>query len=314
MTVLVKADAIRKNDLSVDDLARTGGIVNPQQSNTKCPAGFKLNKQGNCVPAKSDGLVQKPQHLPGQGGKCPPGHVRRNGRCVAKESTIIKSDDWKTVTETVERNVRIKKVDEEKRLVFGEVFAPFVPDTQGDFMTDVEIEKMAHNFLRARRQKRVDEQHDNEEVGAVVVESFISRDNDPDFPIQGAWVVGVHVPKDEVWKRVKDGTLNGFSMEAVVTKRVREVVIELEEQIIVPTGPGPDGHTHEVTLKFDESGNFLGGFTNVVDEHWHDVTRNTVTGPEINKNPNKPSDKHAHRYSFVEFLHIIPDIGDTVGK
>jgi hypothetical protein len=276
MTVLVQKS--KKDDLSVEDLARTGGLQNPSQRKA-----------------------------------CPPGKVWRNGKCVAKkDAPIIKSEEWKTVTKSVTRNVRVAKVDEEKRLVFGEVFAPFVPDTQGDFMTDKEIEKMAHDFLRARRQKRVDQDHDNEEAGAVVVESFIVREGDPDFPIPGAWVVGTHIPKDEVWKRVKDGELNGFSMEAVVTKKVREVTIELEEELNITTEPGPDEHTHEAILRFDDNGNFLGGHTNEVDEHWHDINQNTVTGIEIPTNPKKKSDGHRHRYSFVEFLNIVPDVGDTV--
>ncbi len=306
MTVLLRKALAAKDDLTVDDLARTGGLLNPAQAEA-CPDGFRRDSKGNCVPRKAE-TVLKPSHLPGQGKTCPPGKVMRNGRCVAKnEAVIVKSEEWKTVTEKVTREVRVTKIDEEKRLVFGEVFAPLVPDTQGDFMTAEQIEKMAHDFLRARRQKRVDQNHDNEEAGAVIVESFIVREGDLDFPILGAWVVGTHIPKDEVWARELNGELNGFSMEAVVTKRVREVTIELEDEITVTVEPGPDDHTHEAKLRFDENGNFLGGQTNVVDAHWHDITQNTVTGKEINIDPKKKSDGHRHRYSFVEFLNIIPD-------
>lgn len=263
---------VRLDDLSVDDLEATGGKLNPEQRQA-CPSGQRRNNEGVCVPkvAKSEELVQK--------------------------------------SVQVTRNVKILKTDDAKRLVFGEVYAPNVPDTQGDFMLVDDIEQMAHQFMVARRQKMVDENHDNEETDTVIVESFIVREGDPDFPMPGAWVVGAHVIKDEVWERVVDGTLNGFSMEAMVTKTIREVTVELEEEIDLTTAPGPNGHTHEAQLNFDSEGNFRGGQTSEVDGHWHDITGNTTTGAEVRVD-GKPGDGHEHRYSFVEFLHIVADVGD----
>jgi len=273
-----------KDDLTVGDLETTGGKLLPEQGpkRRRCPAGFKLN--------------------------------RRTGICEPKSSKTMKvlNDDWVESNERIQKSVRITKVDEDQRLVFGEVYAPNVPDTQGDFMTTEEIQKMAHNFMRARRQEKVDEQHNNEEAGHIIVESFIVRAGDPDFPIPGAWVAGAHIPSDDVWLKVVKGEINGFSMEAIVTKITRQVVIELDEEIVVQTAPGGENeHTHQATLNFDSDGNFLGGATNVVDAHWHPVEQNTVTGPEVNVNA-EPSNGHRHRYSFMEFLHIVSDVGDTV--
>ena len=266
--------------------------------------GRRRARRSGADPSVADFPLRNPTQGPIPA--CPEGQVydAATGRCVQRQKE--KDKESKTEVERVTRSVRIQKIDEDQRLVFGEVYAPFVPDTEGDFMTDVEIQKMAHGFMIGRKQKKVDEQHDNEETGAVIVESFISREGDPDFPIVGAWVVGAFIPNEEQWEKVKRGELNGFSMEALVTKRVRDVIVELEEEIRVTTLPGPDDHTHEATLNFDTNGNFLGGTTNVVDGHWHTVTRNTVTGPEINVDGSQ-SDGHRHRYSFLEHVMVIAD-------
>ena len=43
---------------------------------------------------------------------------------------------------------RIRKTDDELQIVYGEVYAPNVPDVHGEFMTPVEVRKMAHRFLQ----------------------------------------------------------------------------------------------------------------------------------------------------------------------
>ncbi|MGH8562760.1 MAG: XkdF-like putative serine protease domain-containing protein [Gammaproteobacteria bacterium] len=47
--------------------------------------------------------------------------------------------------EIVDHNVRIKRVDEAKRIVFGEVYTPNLLDTYSDFMSAEDIELMAHS-------------------------------------------------------------------------------------------------------------------------------------------------------------------------
>lgn len=73
------------------------------------------------------------------------------------------------------------KLDDELRIVYGEVYAPDVIDSQGDTMSAAEIRKMAHHFLAEGRVKQIDVQHNNQVCGAKVVESFIAREGDPTF-------------------------------------------------------------------------------------------------------------------------------------
>src|SRR4051794_17567756 len=87
----------------------------------------------------------------------------------------------------------IKKLDAELQIVWGEVYAPGFPDTQGDFMTADQIRDMAYNFAREKRFDKIDLSHDGEDSGCYAVEFFIARESDIDF-IAGAWVMGVKVP------------------------------------------------------------------------------------------------------------------------
>jgi len=188
--------------------------------------------------------------------------------------------------------IGIKKFDNELQVVYGEVYAPDVPDSQGDFMTASEIQKMAHNFLANMRIRKIDTQHNNVENGSVVVESFIARESDPDF-LPGSWVVGVHVPDKELWHKVKSGEINGFSMEGLVHSTPKVVEIEVPEEITGDTHEA-EGHTHRFIVKFTEKGEFLGGSTTPgPDGHVHVIKNGTVTEVESG---------HKHRYSFLDGL------------
>ena len=103
----------------------------------------------------------------------------------------------------------IKKADDELQIVYAEVYAPNIPDSQGEFMQPTTIRKMAHSFLAKGFVNQIDTNHDNVTNGSYVVESFIARKNDPDF-IEDSWVVGVHVPDSDLWAKIKKGELNGF--------------------------------------------------------------------------------------------------------
>ena len=116
----------------------------------------------------------------------------------------------------VERTVPIVKVDAEKRIVLGVVYEPDVRDTDGNFMTTTEIEKMAYGFLENMRNTNIDRNHDDKPNYGVVVESFIARKGDPDFP-PGAWVLGTHVTHEETWEAIKSGEITGYSIAGTCT-------------------------------------------------------------------------------------------------
>lgn len=188
--------------------------------------------------------------------------------------------------------VNIKKTDDDKQIAYGEVYIPMIPDSQGDFMTGEEIEKMAHEFMKDGLLRGVDTEHDLADNGSVVVESFIVRKNDPDF-VEGSWVAAVWVP-DEIWPLVKSGELGGFSMYGKGERIPTYITIEVPDDGIVKGETDEmEDHTHIFALRFDEAGTFLGGETNQVDGHFHKITKGTVT---------EDAEDHRHRFSFVEAL------------
>lgn len=185
----------------------------------------------------------------------------------------------------------IRKTDDELQIVYGEVYAPGIPDSQGDFMTEITVRKMAHSFLANLYGRNIDKEHNNIETGSVVVESFIARSGDPDF-LAEAWVIGLHVPDIELWAEIKKGDLNGFSFQAEVKTRKAVITVELPE-ILEGVTSKSEGHDHKFIIDYDNDGVFLGGKTDVVDGHYHGIIRGTIT---------EKSNDHIHRYSLSEFF------------
>lgn len=188
-------------------------------------------------------------------------------------------------------NVAIQKTDSEQQLVYGEVYAPSVPDSQGDFMSAHEIQKMAHGFMKNLRARQVDKEHDNQNLNAYVAESFIARDGDPDF-IPGSWVIGMHVVDEVIWNMVKSGEINGFSLEARAVRTPAVVEVEMPEEVEGVTSVADD-HEHTFVVRFDDEGQFMGGYTDEVDGHFHEIRTGTAT---------EKADGHSHRFSFLEAL------------
>ena len=204
------------------------------------------------------------------------------------------------------RAILVTKSDEELRVVWGEVYVPDIPDTQDEFMTAIEIEKMAHKFMmQGLTVGAVDVQHDGEiRQGCYVVESFIARKGDQDF-IEGAWVAAVKIMDDSLWDAVKSGELNGFSMQAKVFVEEKEVELEIPSLVKGKTQEpvnGEDDHRHEYTVKFDSEGEFLGGTTNVVNGHKHVVRRRSITEISVDPTGRALADDHFHRYTLLDKL------------
>jgi len=189
---------------------------------------------------------------------------------------------------------RIVIKSDEKRLVYGEVYAPLHVDTDGEAMTEDDIERTAHAFLASGKVNKVDVQHNCKESGCTVVESFIARKNDPDGFVKGAWVLGVKVTPDELWKEVKAGELNGFSFFGTVVKVPATTQVVTAKKIVGETENSTDGllpiHYHSIEINFMD-GDLLHGKTGVAQEHSHDVKHATATERSL---------EHSHRLVLVE--------------
>jgi hypothetical protein len=185
---------------------------------------------------------------------------------------------------------------EEQQIVYGEVYAPNRPDAQGEFMRRDHIRKMAHDFIRSGKMGQIDVMHGNKVVsGSHVVESFVADDTDTRF-LPGSWVVGVHIPDPELWASIKKGDINGFSMEALVTRHDAEVDVEIPPVVTGMTSKADDGHEHKYFVSYDEQGQFKGGFTDTVGGHSHKIIAGTHT---------QPVNGHTHRFSSVDNVEIL---------
>lgn len=187
----------------------------------------------------------------------------------------------------------IKKTDAKLRIVYAEVLIPSIPDSQGEFIVAEEIRKAAHGFLRNHRGSDFDSDtnHDGSTNECYVVESFIARKGDPEF-IEDAWVVGMQIVGDDMWEKVEKGEINGFSVEALVVKSPAVIEWDIPDLITGET-EASNGHVHTFAVKYDDSGNFLGGQTNEVEGHSHQIRNGTITDTTL---------EHNHRYAFVEYL------------
>lgn len=187
------------------------------------------------------------------------------------------------------------KQEGELQIVFGEVYSPLRPDAQGEYMTADEIRKMAHEFIRKGKMGQIDVMHGNKLVsGASVVESFVADEQDARF-LPGSWVVGVHVPDPDLWSAIKKGDINGFSMEALVTRHDQEVEVDIPPIVTGLTSKQED-HQHKFFVAYDEKGQFKGGVTDTVNGHFHSIVAGTHT---------QDAAGHRHRFSSVDLIQIV---------
>ncbi len=185
-----------------------------------------------------------------------------------------------------------------ERCVFAEVLIPDVANVFGDYWSASAIRECAYEFMR--RGFGIDVEHDNVDVnaaglvamggGAYVIESFLARPGDPDF-IEGSWVIGMRITDDELWDKILNNEINGYSYEATVNF-LPAILSEADDGTRTGyTEPDPfDGHRHAFMVLVDADNRPLSGGTDEVDGHSHTITTHTVTDD---------SDGHTHRFNLV---------------
>ena len=119
----------------------------------------------------------------------------------------------KKKTDLAEKDVPIVKVDDDKRLVYGVVYAPYETDAQEDWMSPEEIEKAAHVYMTEYRKLRKNHEEDLDDC--YVVESYIAPSAmriGNKTVTEGSWVMVTKINNDEVWADIKSGKITGYSM------------------------------------------------------------------------------------------------------
>lgn len=121
------------------------------------------------------------------------------------------------------RLIPINKIDSAKHIIKGVVYKPDEKDSQGDWMSAEDIEKMAYLFMRRACTNSIDTQHTYNYVHAYVCESYLARENDPDGYPEGSWIVCIKIEDEDVWAGVENGDYAGLSMAGMAHSVEAEV-------------------------------------------------------------------------------------------
>ena len=117
-------------------------------------------------------------------------------------------------------DVDLLKTDDEKRMAYGWLSVAVskdgtqIEDSQGDIIEPDELENAAHKFMT---HYRVGGEMHKREVGTVVESMVFTPDKTEALGIAKGtlptgWFVGMHIPDDDAWSKVKDGTYKAFSI------------------------------------------------------------------------------------------------------
>lgn len=113
---------------------------------------------------------------------------------------------------------KIKKIDEEKRLAFGwfsiiEEAGEAVVDSEGDVIKAQDLEDAAYDFVLNAR--IAGENHLRKGVGHLVESMVFTKEKQETLGIDLGfigWWGGFFISDDEVWKAVKSGEFEAFSI------------------------------------------------------------------------------------------------------
>lgn len=139
----------------------------------------------------------------------------------------------------------------EKRMIYGCALRPdfqiYRYDGKDEYYLEFSadaIDKISKNYFKMGFQNAWTEQHNEEIEGLTITESWIKCDNvydksialglDNELPI-GTWFIGCYCENDEIWEGVKNGTYNGFSIEALISLEEFNKIDKSENNMVLET-------------------------------------------------------------------------------
>ena len=144
--------------------------------------------------------------------------------------------------------IQLKTINEEKRILMGAALVPKKQIYRRNEKTNEEyyiyfsketIRKASQLFLKKSNQSNATLEHAKKIDGMTVVESWIVEDTKKDksalyeFNVpEGTWMIAMKVDNDDVWKKVKDGEIKGFSIEGYFAEKVEASKQEFKSVVI----------------------------------------------------------------------------------
>ena len=147
-------------------------------------------------------------------------------------------------------DIELKEVDTEKKILMG---AALVPDKQiyrrnhkneeyYIFFSKDTIRRASELFLMNSNQNNTTYEHNQKLKGLTVVESWIIEDPKHDKSVKygfslpvGTWMISMKVNNEEVWAKVKDGSVKGFSIEGYFADKLEMSLnnIDMQEKLMI---------------------------------------------------------------------------------
>ena len=120
-------------------------------------------------------------------------------------------------------------VDEDKQILFGPAMIPDMyifrnqPSEHYVMFSKQTIENIVNKFFKENKLHNISVEHEFGITSCTVVSSFLIDHEQGIVPVQyadlpdGTWIVGVHVDDNELWNKIKNAKINGFSIEGPFT-------------------------------------------------------------------------------------------------
>lgn len=144
--------------------------------------------------------------------------------------------------------IELKNIDEEKKILMG---AALIPNKQilrydekiGEYyiyFSKDTIKKTSELYLKRNNQNNATFEHEVKVGGLHVVESWIIENSKVDksanygFELpEGTWMITMKVENEDIWKKVKDGDIKGFSIEGIYSSVDENLSKQKDEKSIL---------------------------------------------------------------------------------
>ena len=170
---------------------------------------------------------------------------------------------------TDKKTQRFKAVDTDKRIVVGAAMLPNEKIIRYDadnnpyfvYFSEDTVRKCQELYFKRSKQNGTNVDHKDEVSGGVtVVESWIVENPEMDkskhlgyenIP-KGSWFVSYKVDNNELWDKVKNGEVLGFSVEGLFTQTVEQENIEKELHSILDSELSREEKIKELRKKLNK--------------------------------------------------------------
>ena len=136
-------------------------------------------------------------------------------------------------------NLTFAKVDKEKRMLISPALIPdkqifrHDPQTSSDYyvyFSKATVRKASELYLKNNNHHKATHEHSERVSGVLTVESWIIEDTKMDkstlygFSLpKGTWMVKMKIENDDLWAKIKDGSLKGLSIEGYFTEKMEKM-------------------------------------------------------------------------------------------